>query len=346
MMTARDVPEEIRQAAQTLVAQSGNGPLRSVRALAGGRNNRVFRVESDSVTAILKHYYRSPAGGRDRFASEMAWYRFCEDQDIPQVPRLWGFDVEAACALFAEVPGRKLLAGEVTKEHVAQAANFFTQVNAHRHAASAAEMPFAAEACLTLDDYVSGVERRLARLSQVVTEDAPSRSLQVWLTGALQPVWSAVQGQMSAAFPPAERSAVLPREQRCLSPSDFGFHNALLDSHQILWFLDFEYAGWDDPAKTVCDFLWQVDVPAPRAAQSIFLDAVQPFEGNVVQRVRALFPLFGVKWATIVLNEFLPESQSRRNFAAGEHGAEDRRLRQLAVAQRLLDDVQTHLGSG
>lgn len=342
-MTAPDIPNEIRQAAQMLAAQSGKGPLHEIRPLAGGRNNRVYRVESGSDTAILKHYYRSPDGGRDRFASEMAWYWFCEDQNIPQVPRLWGFDARAACALFAEVPGCKLHAGEATQEHVAQAANFFTHVNAHRHAASAAEMPFAAEACLTLDDYVSGVERRLARLSLVTTEVAPSQSLQQWLTGSLHPVWSAVQERLQASYTPAERTAVLHPEQRCLSPSDFGFHNALLDAHQKLWFLDFEYAGWDDPAKTVCDFFWQVDVPAPRDSLPIFLDAVQPFGGNVVQRVRALFPLFGVKWATIVLNEFLPDSQSRRHFALGEQGTEDRRLLQLSVAQRLLDDVQSHL---
>ena len=51
---------------------------------------------------------------------------------------------------------------------------------------------------------------------------------------------------------------------RVLSPSDFGFHNALLDRQGNVRFFDFEYAGWDDPAKLVCDFFCQVEVPVPR----------------------------------------------------------------------------------
>ncbi len=34
-----------------------------------------------------------------------------------------------------------------------------------------------------------------------------------------------------------------------VSPSDFGFHNALLDDGGAISFLDFEYSGRDDPAK-------------------------------------------------------------------------------------------------
>ena len=41
---------------------------------------------------------------------------------------------------------------------------------------------------------------------------------------------------------------------KCLSPSDFGFHNVIVEKDKILRFIDFEYAGWDDPAKMVSDF--------------------------------------------------------------------------------------------
>jgi len=49
----------------------------------------------------------------------------------------------------------------------------------------------------------------------------------------------------------------LPADETCLSPSDFGFHNALVDPSGALSFLDFEYAGRDDPAKPVSDFFCQ-----------------------------------------------------------------------------------------
>ena len=42
----------------------------------------------------------------------------------------------------------------------------------------------------------------------------------------------------------------LLEQYRTLSPSDFGFHNALRTPAGTMVFLDFEYFGWDDPAKT------------------------------------------------------------------------------------------------
>ena len=46
-----------------------------------------------------------------------------------------------------------------------------------------------------------------------------------------------------------------------MSPSDFGFHNALATPGGRLVFIDFEYAGWDDPAKLANDFFCQPAVP-------------------------------------------------------------------------------------
>ena len=40
------------------------------------------------------------------------------------------------------------------------------------------------------------------------------------------------------------------------SPSDFGFHNTILEDDGDLKFLDFEYFGRDDPAKLMADFIW------------------------------------------------------------------------------------------
>ena len=46
----------------------------------------------------------------------------------------------------------------------------------------------------------------------------------------------------------------LEEDEKIISPSDFGLHNAKLGEDGKLAFFDFEYAGWDDPAKTIADF--------------------------------------------------------------------------------------------
>ena len=56
---------------------------------------------------------------------------------------------------------------------------------------------------------------------------------------------------------------ILPKSERCLSPSDFGFHNAICDVNGVYHFVDFEYFGWDDPAKMICDFILHPGMDLP-----------------------------------------------------------------------------------
>ena len=58
-------------------------------------------------------------------------------------------------------------------------------------------------------------------------------------------------------------------------------------------------------------------------------------------RLEAVYPLFGLKWCMILLNEFLPEALLRRQFAAvtpADHAA--LQLRQLDKARAMLDGIR------
>ena len=105
---------------------------------------------------------------------------------------------------------------------------------------------------------------------------------------------------------------------RTLSPSDFGFHNALETQSGEIFFLDFEYFGWDDPAKTVCDFLLHPGMALSPSLKLQFATSLVrglPWSQGLRERVAAYYPLFGLKWCLILLNEFLPNQILRRRFA-------------------------------
>jgi thiamine kinase-like enzyme len=136
----------------------------------------------------------------------------------------------------------------------------------------------------------------------------------------------------------------LNRNQRCISPSDFGFHNALLRDNGSLCFIDFEYAGWDDPAKAIGDFFSHPGVPVSREYFDLFVDhALQPYRdtiGELEVRVRLMEPVFKVKWCCIVLNEFLQSEARRRNFANPTNDIEQRKKIQLVKAQKIFNSIQ------
>ena len=125
--------------------------------------------------------------------------------------------------------------------------------------------------------------------------------------------------QHDAAILGLDLSASLPSKHRVPSPSDFGFHNAMVEADGRLRFFDFEYAGWDDPAKAVGDFFSHPGVAVPQDQFEPFvMQALAPYEENaqhMATRVRLLEPISQVKWCCIILNEFLPAAARRRNFA-------------------------------
>ena len=130
-------------------------------------------------------------------------------------------------------------------------------------------------------------------------------------------------------------------EQSCLSPSDFGFHNALIDGARKLTFLDFEYAGRDDPAKLVSDFFCQPEVPVPLSLHGHFIDRMAEglgLDAAGVARCRLLLDAYQIKWTCIILNDFLPLGAARRAFADTGAWAE-RCAAQLAKAAAKLELV-------
>jgi hypothetical protein len=133
----------------------------------------------------------------------------------------------------------------------------------------------------------------------------------------------------------------LSRRDRCISPSDFGFHNALVDPEGHLRFIDFEYAGWDDPAKMVCDFFCQPAVPVPmdfydKLVESVVSGLDRPDEHS--QRISLLMPVYRVKWCCIMLNDFLPWGGDRRRFTRSGEGVQEK-AEQLEKARRALAGV-------
>jgi hypothetical protein len=121
-----------------------------------------------------------------------------------------------------------------------------------------------------------------------------------------------------------------------VSPSDFGFHNAFQTKRGLVFF-DFEYAGWDDPAKMACDFFCQPELPAPVSAFEGFLNATLLPEWNpeaYARRVRLLLPAYRVKWACIILNVFLSAHVARRQFADPTLASPEARERQWAKARQ------------
>jgi hypothetical protein len=336
--------------AQRLADRAGRGAALSLLRLDGGRNNRVYRVAmQDGPPLALKSYFSDPRDPRDRLAAEWGFLRLAWRRGVRSIPEPIAADPPDHAALYGFVAGRKLDPGAIGAAEVDAAADFVLAVNAAPRDCLA--LAPASEACFSLEDHLATVARRVARLD-ALDPDAPLREAAERLVATrLAPVWRDVAREVAAAAAREgiDPAATLPASACCLSPSDFGFHNALAadgverTDPVALTFLDFEYAGRDDPAKLVCDFFCQPEIPVPLAHFDRFLARLGDglgLDGRDLARCRLLRDAYRVKWACIMLNEFLPLGASRRAFADQESWRA-RGAAQLRKAEAILSAAAT-----
>jgi len=329
--------EPSREAVARMLAEAGLAGQFQVTALPGGANNRVYRVDCGQASLLLKAYFRHPDDPRDRLAAEYAFCRFAWDCGLRCVPRCVACDRRYDLGLYEFIEGRMLSAAEIGPGHVGQAADFYRELNRHKSDPAARTLPPGSEACFSLGEHLACVQRRIERLVRLEDATPLGREAAEFMHGGLAPAWEKVRRQVEAQAAGLGLSPDQPLATRdeCLSPSDFGFHNAILAADGRLRFIDFEYAGWDDPAKTVCDFFCQPAVPVAECRAEEFARAVVSDLSDPpwhLRRIGLLLPVYRVKWCAIMLNDFLPADSRRRSFARDARGAEARQRAQLEKA--------------
>ena len=327
--------EELQPSKQVLSRLLAGSP-KEIRSVSGGANNRVWEVKTLKAKYLLKQYFRSPEDSRDRFASEKAFYTHAQNKVPGKVPQVQAWDPEGEAGLFFWIEGRKLTEPEVTGARVQEALEFFAALN-RLPLPTLSDLPSAAEAAWTVYEHLNLVSRRIDRIEQISGTDSEAQEARHLVQEKVIPAWERILKITNREWP--EKGRGTHRATACVSPSDFGFHNSLLGGDDRLLFFDFEYAGWDDPAKMAADFFCQPRIPAPASEfprVAARLAELFPQDAEVAERATSLWPVYRMKWICIMLNEFLPAGKTRRGFSLGEEA-------QVALRRQRLEAVRGSL---
>jgi hypothetical protein len=316
---------ELFAAAGRLAERSNRGIALELTQLKGGRNNRVFRVEMlQGPPLVLKSYFFDPRDPRDRLTAEWSFIQYAWSRGVRAIPEPLAAESRTHTALYSFALGRKLTSDQIGVAEVDAAADFVLAVNSAPR--DFAALPPGSEACFSLSQHLTTVARRVARLDMLDPEAPQRAEAERFIHTRLTPAWRDLQTAIvaSAARTGIDVNAALDDAAHCLSPSDFGFHNALCADESFarqptsLTFLDFEYAGRDDPAKLVCDFFCQPERPVPLEYFDRFLARLAcglSLGPQDLARCRLLLDAYRIKWTCIILNEFLTLGSARRAFA-------------------------------
>jgi hypothetical protein len=276
-------------------------------------NNHVLLGRAQDRAFLVKQYFQHPDDPRNRFETERAFYTFLWDANVRSIPEPLAWYPDERLAVLDYVQGEKPMTA--TRELVGAAIDFLVEMNQPREGPAAKSLPLASEACFSLAEHLATVDRRIDRLRNIAPESFRHEAAIEFVRERVVPAWTALREEMERALPAKDRKLGL--DERIISPSDFGFHNTIRLSKGRLRFFDFEYAGWDDPAKTVCDFFCQPAVPVPNEWLPAVLDRLTGAFGgdDLAERVKLLLPVYRTKWCCIMLNDFLPSGNQRRAFS-------------------------------
>jgi hypothetical protein len=300
-------------------------PIDAIAHTGNGGNSRIYKITAGNQTFALKRYPVIAQDARDRLNTERRALEFLAAENIKNVPKF--ITSHAPYALLEWIDGALVTAPN--EKDIDAAVHFLAQIFSASKSAPH-DLPLASEPCLSAADLLAHIHTRLKALKDVARSEP---SLDHFLIGYVLP--ALVEREATAR---RNGNFATTLKMPLLIPADFGFHNTLKKSDGSLIFLDFEYFGWDDPARLLADILLH---PATALSESLktrlYRGVMRHLDTDAAARFTALYPLIGLRWALILLNEFLPERWQARAQARGEIDAHAAKQRQLKKAKHMLE---------
>ncbi len=297
------------ESATTLAKELG-ATVKNIVRLDGGINNDVYRVDAQRQSFVLKIYPALETGARDRMRAEVEFLQYANKATPSFVPRLIDFDFHKRAVLMEFIEGKPFIEGQSLSENqIRDGICFFETINQDRMAAKKMVSMDAAEGFLKLTDHLTNVEERISKLT---TRHLPidSRDKSSRLINRLTEEYSTVRQITLRSIDQGRASDEITLEHRCISASDFGFHNAIQTENRVK-FIDFEFAGWDDPAKASVDFVLQPRVQVLAKPTSLFKALTRQLVEADEERINLLGAILRLKWLCIILSILEPDRFDR-----------------------------------
>lgn len=272
--------------------------IQSARKMPKGFNSIIYKITDKNNNAfIAKKYIRYPNDTYRRLETEYRAFDFLWRHGIRSIPEPIIKSTSDDIGIYRFIEGKRYPKGSYATIDVLRIIRFWRRIHELSKQPSARELDRAKEACLSIAGGLSEVNKRLnelrSRVSFVGTE----------LSSLYQLVRERIKNIAEEAN--LDPKKILPRRYQTLSPSDFGFHNSLRTHSGKLVFIDFEYFGWDDPAKMVADFFLHPKMNFPISMRAFFFNHISkeiPQDKTFSKRVAIMYLLQSVRWCLIMLN--------------------------------------------
>ena len=281
-----------------------------------GRNNHVYLYKEKNNKFIIKKFKNCFYTKYDRYFTEKIFIEYLKKKNIKNIPNIVGSNKKKKIIYFSYIEGKQIIRPK--KNHLNECLNFLKQIN-YKTTYKNFKFQKASDACLSIKDHINTCESRINKLiiKYNYKKNNENKKIYNFLKKQIIPEFKIIKSNIKNLFTKTQIKKKLNNNKLILSPSDFGFHNIITKDNQI-YFIDFEYAGWDDPRKLLCDFILNPDYSISKKDKIFFLTNFdQKFKTKISNsdEFRVILKFHFLKWVCVIISQIdLKFSKKRINM--------------------------------
>ncbi len=280
--------------------------ITSIDKIKRGGNSKVYKLTNiNNQSFILKEYPNCHLEIKPRLKNELKALNLLKN--FENVPKIVSFNKELNMIILNYIEGKKIY--KINSRNISNAITFIK--NLHKMSKKNIKYNLATEACLSTKELMSQIDNRLINLNFV-----ENKKIRQYLN-KLTKLNVKLKKRVYEMWPKDNIDKNLSRKLMTFSPSDFGFHNAILNENNSMTYIDFEYFGLDDPVKLISDFLWHPAMSLTKSQKILFTKKfLKIFESDssLKSRLNVTFSLYGLRWCLIILNKIVKVSFTGKNL--------------------------------
>ncbi len=246
-----------------------------------GYNNNLYLDKKRNI--LIKHFKNKNSFKREKFFLE----RFSkENNSIPKVVYINPINTFLA---MTELKGKKIK--KVNKNYLDQAIKFIFNLNKNFKNSSRYSIR-AVDHCLNYTNHLTITEKYLKKYNEILLSNLNLNTFYFKLKEDFYYQKKKI----------LKNYKFKDQDKKIISPSDFGFRNAIVRNKKI-YFFDFEYSGLDGLTKLLLDF---ANCPEFSLSRTQIIYIIKKFERkykiNISNNFFNLYYLNRIKWTFIILN--------------------------------------------
>jgi thiamine kinase-like enzyme len=266
---------------QLFLFSLGYDKIKYFKEIKEGINSKVYKIKVDKDNLVVKVYNKK---NKFRIKREKIFYDYLRSIKNNNIIKPIGFNIKFNLAIYPFIKGKKIK--KITNNHIKELLNFLKQINKKK----SIKLPLAVDGIKNRDNHIKLCELKIDQMKKIKIDSLIKKQFMFFLKKKIIPKFDKIKMNYYKQKTFNLKKNNLLKNDMIVSPSDFGFHN-IIQSNNKFYFLDFEYAGLDDPIKLICDFYCQPDQVLTQAQKKMFIRNF-PFKKNSLKQLELYTKIF------------------------------------------------------